>query len=135
MAYYSPEGARHEESFIAGRGHHESDWEFEQRLKAANDYDQRIKEERAKMNNPSEPTVALTVSIPVTIGGYTGQRDQWEQTTRQFAVTVGDDGQVILKESGGSFQTKVEFDRAGLEAALNVLSQYDSNAKPKPVMR
>lgn len=87
------------------------------------------------ISNPSAPSVALTVSIPVKIGGYTGQRDEWEESTYEMmAVTVDDDGHVIFR-GGGSLQRKVSFPRDALEAALRVLAQYDANAQPKPVTR
>lgn len=69
---------------------------------------------------PNKDTnVTIKVSIPVTLGGYTGQRDQWEEGTSDMTLSVKD-GQVTF-QSGGSVQTKIVFSAADFDAALRML--------------
>jgi hypothetical protein len=79
------------------------------------------------------PRVALTVSIPVKMGGYTGQREDWEEVEREYKVSATPDTITL----SGTYNPwyKITFDRAALQAALEVLARYDEHAKPKPVMR
>jgi hypothetical protein len=75
-------------------------------------------------STPSDPQVALSVSIPVDTGGYTGQRDQWETGTQQMEVLVAGD-RITLKGTG-STQSAISFSKAGLLAALKVREEYDA---------
>lgn len=77
--------------------------------------------------------VMLPVSIPVSVGGYTGQREEWEEYERLFSVTVHDDKVVLSGRDNDGRQ--ITFGRDDLNAALEVLARYDDNAKPKPVTR
>lgn len=92
------------------RGHHESDRE--------------VAERRSQMtpSNPSdasEEKAVVSVSIPVTIGGYTGQRDQWESLSRKMEVTL-DGSNIVLREVGGVGRLVI-IPRHGLESAIAVL--------------
>jgi hypothetical protein len=113
MPYYSPEGARHEESYLAGRGHHESDREFAERSNPMTP------------SNPSEPTVALSVSIPVKFGGYTGQRDAWETHTKQMSVTLEENGDIVKLKANNSDQDQIWLPLSGLLAAIDIRKDYD----------
>lgn len=66
--------------------------------------------------------VNIKVSIPVSVGGYTGQRDAWEERERNYDVSVEDD-KVVLEESAGTIKRKVKFAKADLDAALRALNQ------------
>lgn len=69
--------------------------------------------------------VNIKVLIPVTKGGYTGQRDQWEQHETDHIVTV-EDGTVTLE---GPSKSKITFARRDLDEALRIL------AAQQPVLR
>lgn len=98
----------------AGRGHHESDAEFAERMKPMTPPEKK------------EPVVTLRVSIPVLVGGYTGQRDAWEALTSDMSVAFdpGNPDKVILKQLSGHPQRMLSFSRSGLEAALRVVEEY-----------
>lgn len=88
---------------IIVRGHHESD--------------QEVADRRANM--PSDPSVPkVTVSIPVTVGSYTGQRGQWEQQAHDYVVAINGSN-IVLKATDDS--REITLDRHGLEAAIAVL--------------
>lgn len=72
------------------------------------------------LSNPSKAKTKITVSIPVKVGGYTGQRDQWEETERDYVVTLGDDGTVSLQAQDG-VRRKITFDPEALQEALGLL--------------
>jgi hypothetical protein len=76
----------------------------------------------------SRPNVNVTISIPVKVGGYTGQRDAWEEYEREHRVVLTDEGTIYLK-SGSDVQRQISFQRADLEAALRMVGGT------KPVMR
>jgi hypothetical protein len=63
----------------------------------------------------------VKISIPVKTMGYTGQRDQWEKHTKDFAVYY--DGSTIrLQPSGYGYGTKgFEFTEAELKQALDFI--------------
>lgn len=75
----------------------------------------------------AKPAVTIKVSIPVKIGGYTGQRDQWEEHTYDMVVT-GDQQEVEL-QAQGSFHTKITLSPDAISAALKALNVH------KPVTR
>jgi hypothetical protein len=41
----------------------------------------------------------IKVSIPVEQGGYTGQREQWEQRTGDYYVDIEDDERIVLEST------------------------------------
>lgn len=59
----------------------------------------------------------VKVSIPVEQGGYTGQREQWEQRTGDYYVDIEDDGRIVLQSTrpGGS---KIWIDLDDLKEAV-----------------
>ena len=63
--------------------------------------------------------IKIKVTVPITIGGYTGQRDQWEEASHDMQVT-GDRRNLILVGSG-SFSRKIILSIDDLEAALAAL--------------
>jgi hypothetical protein len=65
----------------------------------------------------------ITVSIPVTLGGYTGQRDQWEEHTYNCEVTI--DGDNIVLQSKGSFSRKFTLSQSQLEEAVRIRKELD----------
>lgn len=80
-------------------------------------------ETRSKLGKlPGGGKAALRVSIPVKLGGNTGQRDQWEEFERDYAVTLDGDN-VVLHDTGLRGRI-IRFDRRGLEAALAILEDY-----------
>jgi hypothetical protein len=66
---------------------------------------------------------AITVSIPVKIGGYTGQRDQWEEHTYSMAVSR-EGANVVLQSAAGSNRARVAFPVSALEAAIKITDEY-----------
>lgn len=79
----------------------------------------RVAERRATMN-PAR--VALTVSIPVTLGGY-GQGD-WEEYERSMKVAVDGDTVTLSDLAGQAGTTQIKFARSGIEAAVKILQGY-----------
>lgn len=75
------------------------------------------------------PSVKIKVSIPVKVGGYTGQRDAWEEFERDFVVR-GDFSEVVLEDEHGSVKRKITFSLNDLQAALRALGLQQG-----PVMR
>lgn len=71
---------------------------------------------------PGGGKAVLRVSIPVKVGGYTGQRDQWTEHEQDYNVSL--DGDKVVLHNTGHDGRKITFDRAGLDAALNVLENY-----------
>lgn len=47
----------------------------------------------------------IKVSIPVEVGGYTGQRDAWQSGTDDYTVSLEDDGRVKLVSQGYTKRT------------------------------
>lgn len=39
----------------------------------------------------------VKVSIPVEVGGFTGQRDAWESFPRDYSVQFDEDGRLLLE--------------------------------------
>lgn len=77
---------------------------------------------RRSSTTPKPPVKAkITVSIPVKVGGYTGQRDQWEETAREFNVRLEDDGHVSLSDPSGNLKRKIILDPEALQEALRIL--------------
>lgn len=73
----------------------------------------------AKINvTPPEPKI--TVSIPVKIGGYTGQYDKWEEHEGEYAVSVVGDS-VELSDRSGIPGREISFSRRALEKALQIV--------------
>jgi hypothetical protein len=67
----------------------------------------------------------IKISIPVTVGGYTGQRDQWEEGERDYYVRLID-GKVVLEEANGAFHRKITFSNNELLGALGALNRIDT---------
>lgn len=133
---YSPEFGRNWTR--EGRGHHESDWEAESRIigraikrreeqdmamsqQAAEERDARAEASRKHRAEQRGAKPAITVSIDVTTGGYTGQRDQWEEHLQQYKVELHDGDMVVLTSHDDG---KISFHKDGLEAALKILEDY-----------
>lgn len=62
---------------------------------------------------------SIEVSIPVKLGGYTGQRDQWEEGEHNYTVKYGV-GTVTL-ESAGSVQQRITFQLDDLNEAIDFI--------------
>lgn len=67
----------------------------------------------------------IKVSIPVEIGGYTGQRDAWESFTRDHVVSLEDDGRVKLEGPAFYSRKTVWFDLQELEEAVAFLKSKE----------
>lgn len=67
----------------------------------------------------------IKVSIPVEIGGFTGQRDQWESWQHDFNVDIEDDGRVVLEDSYPGRGRKVWFDLEELQKAVDFVKQQE----------
>jgi hypothetical protein len=78
-------------------------------------------------NSPLRPSVRIKVSIPVSVGGYTGQRDAWEELERDYQVST--DGDKIVLTGSDSTKRTIKFDPRDLDAALRAINAH------KPVMR
>lgn len=76
----------------------------------------------------SDSRVSIKVSIPVTVGGFTGQREQWEEGERDYTVST-EGGRLVLTASDPIGRT-IKFNKADLDAALRAL-----NITSGPVMR
>lgn len=76
--------------------------------------------------------VSIKVMIPVTTGGYTGQRDAWEEGSGDRIVTY-EDGIVTLSsmQPSGSI---VRFKKADLDAALRALGMSPGPVYRKPAI-
>lgn len=68
--------------------------------------------------------MSISVSIPVEIGGYTGQRDQWESSTHDYAVAIEDDERIVL-ESNGYSSRKIWFDLDDLLKAVELIKTQE----------
>ena len=73
--------------------------------------------------------VKIKVMIPVKIGGYTGQRDQWQEFEHDFVVE-GDYNEVTLTETQSIPGTKITLSVNDLQAALRAVGVQQG-----PVMR
>lgn len=67
----------------------------------------------------------VNVTIPVEIGGYTGQRDQWESYEREYKVAIEDDERIVL-ESNGYTKRKIWFDLGDLQAAVDFIKKQEA---------
>jgi len=61
----------------------------------------------------------IEVSIPVKIGGYTGQRDAWEEGTQNYTVKYGVG--VVTLESASTVKRKITFQLDDLNEAIDFL--------------
>jgi hypothetical protein len=68
------------------------------------------------------PSVTIKVSIPVEIGGNTGQRDQWESHVYDMTVDIEDDERVVLESTGYSTR-KIWFDLDDLKEAVDFINR------------
>ncbi len=66
--------------------------------------------------------VSIKVMIPVISGGYTGQRDAWEQREADHLVTFTEG--IITITSMDHTSRMVQFKKADLDAALRVLGVH-----------
>lgn len=73
----------------------------------------------------------IAVSIPVTLGGYTGQRDQWEQHAQDYKVTYDPELKLVTLDSGGSIQRRISFNLEELTEAVQITERHRAPA-PKP---
>jgi len=117
------------------QGHHESDWERESRIigraiERREEQDMQDEQNERLAQTPQVPegrAPAVTVSIDVTAGSYGGQRDQWQEGTMSYAVSMADDGDTVsLTYPGnpGINRRVIRFSKAGLWAALKILEEY-----------
>lgn len=78
--------------------------------------------------------VSIKVMIPVISGGYTGQRDAWEQREEDQLVTFTKG--IITIKSMNHTSRMVQFKKADLDAALRALGMHAGpvyrNADPAP---
>lgn len=68
----------------------------------------------------------IEVSIPVKLGGYTGQRDAWEEGEHSYVVSYGI-GTVTL-QSSGSVQRKITFQLDDLIEAIDFIKSRNQEA-------
>jgi hypothetical protein len=68
-----------------------------------------------------KPKAKIKVSIPVRLGGYTGQRDAWEEYERDFVVSFS--GDEIVLESAGPRAQRITFSHDALREALRALGR------------
>jgi hypothetical protein len=68
----------------------------------------------------------VSVSIPVEIGGYTGQRDAWESHQEDWEVKIEDDGRVLL-QSHGYTKRKIWFDLEDLQRAVEFIHDREGD--------
>ena len=97
--------------FDDGRGHHESDWEVAERSRRT------VEPNSRSVSDPSN--VRVTIAIPVKIGGYTGQREEWEEYERDHVVKV--DGDDVTLEGQTDVRRKISFSKRDLYAAIKML--------------
>jgi hypothetical protein len=68
----------------------------------------------------------IKVSIPVTVGGYTGQRDAWEGLERDFVVSYDIDTDTLcLQDERSPTQTRIELPWPELQHALEVVGSLE----------
>lgn len=65
----------------------------------------------------------IGVTIPVVLGGYTGQRDAWEAHTYDCRVSLDEGDMVTLTTPGGSKRI-VQFDPSDLEKAIKFTKEH-----------
>lgn len=66
----------------------------------------------------------ITVSIPVKVGGYTGQRDAWEELGHEY--TVDTDGETVMLTSNDTIRRQIKFKLEDLTKALDVLRNLNN---------
>ena len=76
--------------------------------------------------------VSIKVMIPVTTGGYTGQRDAWEQRGTDQLVTYTEG--IITIKSMDSTGRMVQFRKADLDAALRALGMHAGPVYREPTI-
>lgn len=69
---------------------------------------------------------SIEVSIPVKLGGYTGQRDAWEEGEHNYIVRYGI-GTVTL-QSSGTVQRKITFQLEDLIGAIDFIKGRNQEA-------
>lgn len=77
-----------------------------------------------------DPDPKITVSIPVRLGGYTGQREQWESRTKEHSVKIESDedtGEAILRLTETASRSTVEIPWETLKRAVALV-----NTAPSP---
>jgi hypothetical protein len=64
----------------------------------------------------------VTISIPVRTHGDTGQRDQFEQHTKDFKVRY--DGETVRLEAPTGYGSSIDFSEAELKQALDFIRDH-----------
>ena len=72
----------------------------------------------------------IKVSIPVTLGGYTGQRDQWEEGLNDYAVTFDPYTKMVALKAEGSVQRKIVFSFDDLKKAVEFVTTHRDDIEP-----
>lgn len=68
-------------------------------------------------------SLGIAVTISVLLGGYTGQRDQWEEHTYNATVALDEGGRVVLTTPGPTRRC-VAFNPSDLEKAINFTKEH-----------
>lgn len=69
----------------------------------------------------------IKVSIPVEVDGHTGQREEWSSLTKDYTVSIEDDGRVRLEKEiiwFGSAE-KIWFDLDDLLEAVKFIKERE----------
>lgn len=64
----------------------------------------------------------VTVNIPVRTHGYTGQRDQFEQHTKDFKVRF--DGETVRLVAPSGYGRSIDFSESELKQALTFIREH-----------
>lgn len=72
----------------------------------------------------------IQVSIPVKLGGYTGQRDQWEESESNYMVKYGIG--LVMLESNGPTKRKISFQLDDLEEAIKFIKGRNATQNATP---
>jgi hypothetical protein len=67
----------------------------------------------------------IKVSIPVELGGYTGQLDRWESLTRDYIVSIDDDSRVKLEDASPGVRRTIWFDLDDLNEAIRFVKEKE----------
>lgn len=70
----------------------------------------------------------IDVSIPVRVGGYTGQRDQWEEFERHYSVCIPDGELVVLEDRSPGLGRKITFSLQELQTAIDFIKEQEAKA-------